>query len=228
MSIFVQHIQALSSIESLRDYLDMISGPLQISTYGVPDYKELYDKAGVLEGGVISGLSPAAMLFMAYIGFRGKPDEYSQASNSLSKPGTGRRCPRSCLNSRDCPGDGDFLCVVDSGSFPNSLLLDGCCKSSYSSQVTRARQLLSNSSTHANKPSQAGLVPLAPFPISDFGCACNCTYVSQACCGAKDGLVSEPVSLKLGVLEPPNSTTCCDGGTGSFQTGPRSSNSTFC
>ena len=33
-------------------------------------------------------------------------------------------------------------------------------------------------------------------------CPCNCTYISQACCGAADGVVYESGMLKLGELAP--------------------------
>ncbi|KAL8818140.1 MAG: hypothetical protein Q9223_003161 [Gallowayella weberi] len=212
-------------VRAYGDDADKIHGPLQVSAYGVPDYKRLYAEAGVKDGGFIHDLSPEAVIFMKYIGSRGKPSDFQQLTNSTSNPAARQRCLQSCSNRQDCPENGDYVCVAGSGSVANTLLLDGCCKLRSLSQKSGVRQLLSNSSsTKSGAIAQAGTVPSASSPISDYGCACNCTYVSQACCGAKDHLVSQATSLEWRPLEPPNSTTCCDVGTGSIRQGSRGLN----
>ena len=35
-----------------------------------------------------------------------------------------------------------------------------------------------------------------------YGCPCNTTYVSNACCDSVDGIIYEPTSMKLGELSP--------------------------
>lgn len=213
----------------VRKYGDPVNGPLQIAAYGAPDYRKLYDAAGVLDGGYLSGHSPEAEVFMKYIGNRGRPDTSNGASTTSINQPANQQCTRSCSKHDDCSAEIDSLCVASNGSFANPQLLNGCCKLNSYSQTTEGVQLLRNeSASQGNKPVDTGTISLPPFPVSDFGCACNCTYVSQSCCGIKSGLVSEAASLKLGVLEPPNSTACCNTGSGSFSTGPRKIGSTYC
>ncbi|KAL8800992.1 MAG: hypothetical protein Q9182_004784 [Xanthomendoza sp. 2 TL-2023] len=160
----------------VRAYGDKLHGPLQISAYGAPDYKRLYAEAGVHDGGFIHDLSPEAVTFMKYIGSRGKPADYSQLPNSMSNPAARQRCPQSCSNWKDCPKNGDYVCVAGSGSAANTLLLDGCCELRSSSQTSGGRQLLSNSSSvESGGIAQDDTVPLASPATSDDGCACNFT-----------------------------------------------------
>lgn len=166
---------------------------------------------------------------MRYIGNKGRPDARNGAPITLTNPSAGQRCTRPCSNRHDCPTDRDYLCVASNGSFADPRLLSGCCKLSYNSQSSHGEQLLRNESVaQGSKPAQAGNIALPPFPVSDFGCACNCTYVSQSCCGVESGLILESASLKQGVLEPPNSTACCDVNSGSFSQGPRNIKSLYC
>ncbi|KAL8806936.1 MAG: hypothetical protein Q9200_004872 [Gallowayella weberi] len=154
----------------VRAYGDKIHGPLQISAYGVPDYKRLYAEAGVKDGGFIHDLSPEAVIFM-----------------NTSNPAARQRCLQLCLNRQDCPENGDYVCVAGSGSVANTLLLDGCCKLRSLSQKSGVRQLLSNSSsTKSGGIAQAGTVPSASSPISDYGCACNCDLTEVETFGAAE------------------------------------------
>lgn len=206
-----------------------MNGPLQISVYGAPDYRVLYDAAGVLDGGYLSGHSPEAEVFMRYIGNRGRPDAISPgATASINQPAN-QRCTQYCSKREDCPTDNDYFCVASNGTFADPQLLNGCCKRNTFLKNIQGAQLLRNDSlTQESKLVEGEAIWLPPFSISEFGCACNCTYVSQSCCGVKNGLVSETASLKLGVLEPPNSTACCDTGSGSFVQGLRKADSTYC
>ena len=52
------------------------------------------------------------------------------------------------------------------------------------------------------------------FATSDLSCACNCTYISPACCTTLDGIVHEPAAKKLGVVDILQPNTCCDESTG--------------
>ena len=204
------------------DFADPIHGPLQISTYGVPEYRKLYDRAGVLDGGFLSGHSPEAEVFMSYVGSKGRPETSRQTQPGIWSASIGQGCQRSCSAQQDCPTDGDFQCVANSQSPENSQLFNTCCRS------TGLQMPTNSSSPTNNRLVKPGTISPLPFPISKFGCACNCTYVSQACCGVEDGLVSEPPSLRLGVVQSPNSTTCCDAGTGTFSQRRSSDNTTFC
>ena len=206
----------------LRGSTDPIHGPLQLSIYGAPDYRKLYDVAGVLDGGVLSGHSPEAEVFMSYIGGKGRPEASRLTRPSKLDSFVNQGCKLLCSTRSDCPGDGDYLCVANSHNPEDSQLLNTCCRSSGS-------QLLQNSSSLSNNILvRPGNTPPAPLSISKFGCACNCTYVSQTCCGVESGSVSESTSLRLGVVQLPNSTTCCDAGTGKFSKRPPRKNDTYC
>lgn len=51
-----------------------------------------------------------------------------------------------------------------------------------------------------------------------FYCACNCTYTSAGCCGAKDGIVNEEYTAnQQGQLTAP-SGQCCNSTTGTWST----------
>ena len=82
------------------------------------------------------------------------------------------------------------------------------------------RRLLSNSSLT--------LGGMGSGLLTDVGCACNCTYVSQACCGAPGGMVSEPIELHKGALTPPEANMCCDADTGVFREKTSKTNGTLC
>ena len=214
---------ALSVNPGLREYADVIHGPLQLSAYGVPEYRKLYDKVGLLDGGFLSGRSPEAEVLMAFIGSKGRPDSSRSPQPSLWSPLTGNGCDQPCSTHQDCPSDSDYLCVANSRTSQDPQLLNACCRSSGS-------WLLQNSSSSSHgKLVRPGTPPPLALPFSQFGCACNCTYVSQACCGVDDGLVYEPPSLRLGTVQPPNSTSCCDTASGIMSSqGLRSGNSTVC
>lgn len=206
----------------LHGFTDPIHGPLQISTYGVPEYRKLYDAAGVLDGGVLSGHSPEAEVFMGYIGSKGRPDTRRPTSLSIWTPLMRQGCKQPCSTHQDCPTGGDFLCVASSQTTGDTKLLSTCCRNSGS-------VLIKNSSLPSdNKLVRPGTSPPLPTLISKYGCACNCTYVSQSCCGDEDGLVSEPGPFKLGEVQPFNATTCCDTGSGTFLQRPPRENSIYC
>jgi len=65
-----------------------------------------------------------------------------------------------------------------------------------------------------------GLLPSLVPSLANItiACPCNCTYVSEAYCFSDSGVVHNAASLKLGVLEPPDSQTFCNKTTGDFQT----------
>lgn len=204
------------------EFTDALHGPLQISTYGVPEYRKLYDSAGVLDGGVLSGPSPEAEVFMSYIGSKGRPETSRQTQPSIWNPLVRQGCNHPCSTHQDCSAEGDFLCVANSPSAKDTQLFSTCCRSSGS------RILQNTSSPSNNILVRPGTTSPLPFPISKFGCACNCTYVSQSCCGVETGLVSEPASLRLGSVLSPNSTVCCESGSGTFSKRPPRENSTYC
>lgn len=209
----------------------MLHGHLQISVYGVTDYKKLYAKVGFPDVGVLSGHSPPAEVLMRYIKNAGRPRANTGAPPlTLTMPSGEQRCTRPCTTHHDCPKNAKYICVADSGLFTNPQLLRGCCRFRYDSQVPNGVPLLRNKSTAqgGELSPQHGQTLRPPFPIGDYGCACNCTYTSQACCHTRDGLISEPASLRLGVLEPTNATACCDTESGIFSQGPRRTNSTYC
>lgn len=172
-------------------------------------------------GGVLSGPTEETEMFQRWFKKQKRLGTQGQAPPNLSRPPARRQCS-SCSAPHECLGGENYRCVADIAGFADTRHLEGCCElDTYS--TSWGRRLLSNSSTMPDQSaSTAGAF------LSDFGCACNCTYVSQACCGAPDGVVSEPASLKKGVLAPRNSTTCCDLGTGLFQEGTTKANSTFC
>lgn len=55
-------------------------------------------------------------------------------------------------------------------------------------------------SNNFNKSVANGSVFPSQLPTF-FGCACNCSYVSFACCDARDGMVQESAENYLGRLE---------------------------
>lgn len=142
-----------------------------------------------------------------------EPDTSTKSDGSLE-------C-RSCSVHQDCPSEGDYRCVADVKKSTNTHSLQGCCKLDTWSASPSRRLLRSSPQIIESIASTVG-VP------SDHSCACNCTYVSAACCAADDGIVSEPPSLNVEALAPPNATTCCDRDTGLFQPGTARSNGTFC
>lgn len=194
--------------------------------YGVPNYKKLYDAAGVSDAGELVGRSFSSDVFLSFLGTRAPGHHNPAPINEPRPPATKQQC-RSCAAQRGCAND--YQCIATVPKFQNTRLMEGCCQLD-SSWISQGRRLLSNSSAVQGKiaaqpaPSSLGTDPA----LSDWGCACNCTYVSQACCGVASGVVHEASSLKLGSLKPPNSTTCCDTKTGTFQYDAGSQNSTYC
>lgn len=74
----------------------------------------------------------------------------------------------------------------------------------------------STSPSNATFPSYA-TAPDVISPINGLTCPCNCTYVSQACCLSRSGMVWEAPSLKIDtVVQAPNGSVCCDTMTGDW------------
>ena len=212
----------------LEIHLEVLYGPIGVSIYGVPNYRDLYDAAGILNGGSLAGRSFESDTIRKYLTSRA-PGSHNQAPDNQPKPPATRQRCRTCSAQHHCPTGDDYQCVASVEKFANSRLLEGCCKlSSYS--VSQGRRLLDNSSiAQGDNATLSGLIPPETvFPLTGFGCACNCSYVSQACCGATNGIIHEPASFKLGVLESRDSTACCDHTTGIFRPKVGGENSSFC
>lgn len=45
-------------------------------------------------------------------------------------------------------------------------------------------------------------------PDSGVPCPCNCTYVSNACCGSTTGIIYEPPQMRLGAIRMPTGMVC--------------------
>ena len=187
--------------------LDAIHGPLAITLFGVPDWEKLYEKADVLEGGVLSGHSKQTDIFLRFLDNRRRPLTPQQALPTFAISPTDSEC-LSCSSHQSCPQDQEYQCVANVLKSSNTKMMRGCCKLPYYPE-SPARRLLSNSSLPGDVQTNAtgGSSPLPPAIIKS-GCPCNCTYVSQACCGVQHGLVYEAADLKLGGLDPSNSTSC--------------------
>lgn len=187
----------------------------------MPDWKSFHDKLDLGDGGVIAGPTREARTFQTWFLKQRRPITQGQSSSKLPSHPAERRC-QSCATQLDCSSRDNYNCAADVGTSADSKLLEGCCKLDTYSTST-GRRLLSNSTASAE-----GGRNTAGTLMGDYGCACNCTYVSQACCGAPDGLVFEPLALKKGGLAPSNSTTCCNSATGLFQQRLALGNSTIC
>ena len=190
------------------------------------DHQKFYDSLDLLDGGLVSGSTLEAKTFEAWFKSQKRAGSQNQASPNYSRPPSTRKKCRSCSAQHHCPGGPQYQCVADVAAFANSRLLKGCCKLDTMSVVSASgRRLLSNDSLTAGG---GGIGSAVSALLGDFGCACNCTYVSQACCGAPGGLVSEPVELSKGTLAPPNASMCCDAGTGDFRERTSRTNGTIC
>lgn len=221
----VRSIRMIRLVNPALNCVDTLHGPLRITVFGVPDYRKLYAMADVLTGGVLSGQSREVNIFNKWLQNPKRPLSPDQAPPNTSKPPATQSDCRSCSAQRHCPSAGNYQCVADVMEFANTRLMEGCCKLSYYA-TSQGRRLLSNSSLPEGVNSSApGNTLPAPLPVNDFGCACNCTYISRGCCGVEDGIVHEPVPLKLGFL---NSTECCSSHTGSVQQPSENGNSTEC
>lgn len=183
----------------------------------MPEYRKFYDSLDLRDGGVLAGPTQESRAFQAWFI---KQRQRQQAPSMLTL--SGRPQCRSCSAQQECDGGEGYWCVAETVEPGDMKSLRGCCKLDTRS-TPAGRRLLSNSSLTAKSgPGTAGVL------LGDVGCACNCTYVSEACCGAPGGTVSEPVSLQKEMLAPPNPTTCCDSSTGLFIGGTAKGNSTFC
>lgn len=194
-----------------------MNGPLKIEIFGVPNWEDLYRRADLDDGGIMTGPTMEMKILQNFIHKQKQPALSISSGSSAGQP----QC-RPCSTQHDCSSNGIYRCVANAKASTDNRLRQGCCRLDTWSRA-QSRQLLRVPSEAAVESSgTAGSV------LSDHHCACNCTYVSQACCGADDGIVSEPVSLQVGVLAPPNSTACCNGDTGRFGEGTAQPNSTFC
>lgn len=201
---------------------DVLNGPLQIEIFGVPDYADLYERADLDDGGVMTGPTLEMRILEDYMNKARRPGAALEqaASDTSTKPAEPLQC-RSCSVHHDCPFEGDYRCVADVKAFTNTRSLQGCCKLDTWSGSPGRRLLRSSPPVAANSANRAGA-------WGDHSCACNCTYVSPTCCGADDGIVSELPSVEIEALAPPTATTCCDRDTGLFAQGTARLNSTFC
>ncbi|KAL8655535.1 MAG: hypothetical protein Q9226_003012 [Calogaya cf. arnoldii] len=89
---------------------------------------------------------------------------------------------------------------------------------------SHGRCLLTKNTTAENATDDATLAiltrPDAMIPEGVMDCACNCTYVSPACCFPAEGIVWEPPSAKSDVILPaPDDGSCCDATTGKWRNG---------
>jgi hypothetical protein len=136
---------------------------------------------------------------------------------------SGPLCGQSCAGPAHlCDGKDGCICIADAFQGTGSKLFTGKCERPlYSWQRNGNGRGLSevgfNSTTLSNS---TGLLPSLVPSLANItmACPCNCTYVSEACCFSNSGVVQEAASLKLGVLEPPDSQTFCNKTTGDFQT----------
>lgn len=203
---------------------DTIHGPLTATIWGIPDYKKLYESLGILDFGNIIGTTKATGILTKYLNEKWRRSG-NQAAENIPQPPSIRPRRRECSAQHHCPND--YRCVASVAKVANTILLEGYCKLSYYSG-SQGRRLLSNASSIPvdNATFSALVPPETRDPLTGFGCPCNCTYVSQACCDAPSGEVWEPASFKLGSLAPPNPNTCCDRITGAFRQKARNGNST--
>lgn len=190
--------------------------------FGVPDWEDLYHRIDLDDGGVMTGPTLEMRMIQEYISRHKRPASQVQAlSISSGAPARQPQC-RPCATQRDCSADGAYRCVTSVKISTDARLREGCCRLDTWSG-SQGRQLLGIPPQAADQNAS-----MKDTLLSAHDCACNCTYVSQACCGADDGIVSEPISLQLGVLAPSDTTVCCNRDTGRFMQGMAQSNSTFC
>ena len=150
---------------------------------------------------------------------------------SSSKPPpaahTRHQCGGSCISPTDCSASENCLCASDKGiplsstwgTFTCTFVANAVAAVAAATRQgtnCRGRCLLSANGTLAIGE---GITGPNPRPgLGDLVCPCNCTYASEACCLSTTKLVFEDEGLKAKTtLQPPNSTMCCDTGTGKFR-----------
>ena len=155
------------------------------------------------------------------------PNASGRETNTLGtlpappKP-NGPLCDQPCAGPAHlCDGKDGCMCIADPWQGTGNRYFTGSCKRPYSWQRNGNGRGLSevgfNSTNLSNSSGSLPLLVPSSVNMTAMACPCNCTYVSEACCFSDSGVVHEAVSLKLGVLEPPDSQTFCNKTTGDFQ-----------
>ena len=114
-----------------------------------------------------------------------------------------------CASWNDCAGE-DYVCKVPNSGSGQGQPQPGTCTwfanavAGIEAQCQRGRCLSAANSSNTN--------PLIPRPIVDsidtIACACNCTYVSQACCSTADGYVYEDARQKVSTISASPGSFC--------------------
>ena len=133
-----------------------------------------------------------------------------------------------CASWNDCAGD-NYVCKVSKPPVGQTKSQPGTCawfanavssavSSALDTQCQRGRCLSEANGTIT--PNGSSSAPPTPPPLTDasgpFPCACNCTYVSQACCSTTDGNVYEDKVKKVSEISAPPGSFC-NSMTGTFQ-----------
>ncbi|KAI9680095.1 MAG: hypothetical protein M1817_005111 [Caeruleum heppii] len=121
------------------------------------------------------------------------PDSPSAETSSSEVPYP--QCGTTCISNQSCRGDGSpkgCRCVAATLDDAKAQGLDPV----FPSALCLVTTFVAANAAAKVKPlggrSAEGLPPLA--------CACNQTYVSQACCGSPDGMIWEAPAMRLGKL----------------------------
>lgn len=141
---------------------------------------------------------------------------------------TGQTCGHYCSSINLCTGDDGCKCIADPWQSPGSGYFTGTCNLPYFDSGRRLSEVYVNSTSFVNvtgilNSSARVEAPAFKAPslsgtkYTGLACPCNCTYVSKACCFSNSGMVFEAPSLKLGALQPPNSSMVCSPMSGQFQ-----------
>ena len=128
-----------------------------------------------------------------------------------------------CSNWNDCAGE-NYACTVPNSAPGQSQPQPGTCtwlanaaaavvaSSALGTRCQRGRCLSATNSSD--------IVPPIPPPTIDakngFACACNCTYVSQACCSTADGNVNEDATQMVSSISA-SPGSFCNSTTGDMQ-----------
>ena len=142
----------------------------------------------------------------------------SRNGSPQSPSSSGPTCGQYCAGPVNlCTGNDGCKCFADPYQGTGSGYFTGTCKTPYFSGDSgrELTEIGSNTTLSANSTSFA--LPLTMANSTHLACPCNCTYVSSACCTSDSGIVFEAPNKKLGMLEPPNSTTFCNTSTGGFE-----------
>lgn len=131
------------------------------------------------------------------------PDVDSLGSSANTAPKLGEPCfgpVSACATSDGC------RCIAEVSTESGGQYFTGTCKPShYAVDEQRLSEVLVEGEDPMNKSKIASAGAngtVGAMALMPAFCPCNCTYVSEACCDAPSGIITESSKLKLGELRP--------------------------